>query len=160
MRSPSLPLFPLHRKPILIALAFVTVLAVSTLWLARTTLLEWLVEGVLTSRDLGPAHVEVLELGATHAALALHGSALGTIERFDVDYRLKLATGIRAERVRIAGARLQLAWRDGKLSPSLGTSEASAPLPELAIELVDTHIALRIGASLIKAKISGELHSG
>ena len=160
MRSLSLSIFPLRRRPFLAALALVAVLGVVMLWLARGTLLGWLVEGMLASRDLGPAHVEVLELGATHATLALRGSALGSIERIDVDYRLNLGAGVRAERLRIAGARLQLAWRDGRLLPFLGGSGASASAPELVIELVDTRIDLRIGTTLLKAEVTGELHSG
>ena len=129
MRSLSLSIFPLRRRPFLAALALVAVLGVVMLWLARGTLLGWLVEGMLASRDLGPADVEVLKLGATHATLALRGSALGSIERIEVDYRLNLGAGVRAERLRIAGARLQLAWRDGQLLPSLGGSGASGSAP-------------------------------
>lgn len=160
MRSPSLSIFPLTRNPVLAALAFVAVLGVITLWLARGTLLEWLVEGTLASRDLGPADVEVLELGATRATLSLRDSALGSIDRIDVDYRLNFKTGVRAERMRIAGARLQLAWHDGQLFPVLGPGGASAPPPELEIELLDTRIDVRIGTTLVKTELTGELHSG
>ena len=160
MRSPPLSTFPFTRRPVLAALAFVAVLGVITLWLARGTLLEWLVEGMLASRGLGPADVEVIELGTTRATLSLRASALGSIERIDVDYRLNLKTGVRAQWMRIAGARLRLAWRDGQLSPSLGASGASAPVPELKIEMLDTRIDLRIGTTLVKTEVTGELHSG
>ena len=160
MRSLSPSRFLAHRKAILAALMLVVVLGVITLWLARTTTLGWLMEGVLASRHLGPADVEVLELDAKHATLVLRGSALGNIERVKVDYRLNLATGVRVERVRVTGARLQLAWRDGQLLPALGGAGDAASAPDLTIELADTRIDLRVGTTVVKAEVAGELRSG
>ena len=140
------------------ALALLVVLLGSALWLARANLLGWLAERALTAKGLGPATVEVLALSRSHATLAVRGSALGSIERIDVDYRF--GPGLRIEHVRATGARLQLAWRDGQLFPAIVADDSGAPAPGLPIELIDTQVTLRVGATLLNAQLAGHIESG
>ncbi len=135
-------------------------LCVMLSWQTRTNLLAWLMEGVLDGRGLGPADVEVISLGPSHAALALRGSALGTIERIEVDYGLGPRSGLQLQRLRIAGARLQLAWRDGQLFPALVAGGGSSSVPALEIELLDSRVNLRTGASVIVAEVAGNASTG
>jgi hypothetical protein len=151
-----------HRPPRkLAALLAVLALGVVLLWLMRATLVAWLAESVLNAKGLGPADVEVVSLDSGHAALALRGSALGSIAHLDLDYGLGPGLGFKLERVRVVGAALQLAWRDGQLFPALASSDTSSPTatPAMHIELVDVRVNLRLGAALIVAAVSGQIDS-
>jgi hypothetical protein len=126
-------------------------------WLARAPLAAHFAEQALAKRGLGAANVEIFSLSPRHAALALRGSALGEIARLELDYQLTRATGVQIKRVRISGARLQLAWRDGQWWPLVESSSGgdTAPLPALAVELDDVRVTLRVGGELLHLRVDG-----
>ena len=153
LKSPLAARWPRSTAVILVSLVSIVLLAL--LWLARAPLAARFAERALASRGLGAADVEIFNLSPRHAALALRGSALGEIARMELDYRLSLAAGVQVKRVRISGARLQLAWRDGQWRPLPGSSGDNAPLPALALQLDDVRVSLRVGAELLHVRVDG-----
>ena len=154
LKPPLAARWPRSTAVILVSLVSIVLLAL--LWLARAPLAARFAERALASRGLGAADVEIFNLSPSHATLALRGSALGEIARMELDYRLSLAAGVQVERVRISGARLQLAWRDGQWWPLPGSSSSGdAPLPALALQLDDVRVSLRVGAELLHVRVDG-----
>ena len=101
------------------ALGGVLLLGALLLWVTRAPLAAWAIEYVMNDQGLCPCEVNVISLGLSHSALSLQRSALGSIARIDIDYRLSKGVDKALDLLRIEGARLSLAWHDGKLSPDI-----------------------------------------
>ena len=127
------------------------------LWATRAALVAWAIERVIDDKGLCPCDVEVVSLGLSHAVFGLHRSALGSVARVDVDYRATGDFGVAIDRVRIAGAHLALALRDGKLLPAIASSRGSGALPVARVEVVDSSVSLTIDTTVIVAALSATL---
>lgn len=143
-------------------LAATLLLLLGALWLARTTVLGAIAERVLASRGLGPAHLDVLSVTPSRLQLAVRGSALGSIEHLAVDYRLAVGSGLAVQRVALRGARLEFAWRDGALHPTLGESggDGAPSASAMTVELEDVQLRLRVGAAQLDTLLAGTLTTG
>ena len=143
------------------AVSAVLVLAALLLWVARATLAAWAMERVMDEQGLCPCQVEVVSLGLSRGVLSLHRSALGSIAHIAIDYRVTDNVGVVIDRLRIDGARLALAWRDGKLTPAIavggGTSSGAGVLPVARIEVVNSSVSLTIDTTVVVADLAGTL---
>ena len=127
------------------------------LWATRAAVVAWAIERVMDDKGLCPCDVELVSLGWSHAVLGVHRIALGSIARVAVDYRATGDFGVAVDRVRIDGAHLALAWRDGKLWPAMVSSGGSGALPVARIEVVDSSVSLTIGTIVVDAALAGTL---
>lgn len=130
------------------------------LWLARAAIAAWLIAQAAERIGLGPSEVEIIALGPSHASLRLHRSAVGTLERLDLDYRLDRGLSGALDRIRIAGARIHLEWKDGRLHPALAADGGPLALPAARIEIVDSSLTLNTATTTIVADISGTIARG
>lgn len=143
------------------ALGAVFVLAGLLLWVSRAPLAAWTIERVMDEQELCPCEVEVVAIGRSRSVLNLQRSALGSIARLEIDYRVTGDVSIAVDRLRIEGARLALAWRDGKLLPVLpsagGTGSGTASLPVARIEIVNSSVKLTTDATVVAIDLAGTL---
>ena len=154
----------MHKRPTWIkavaALGAVFVLA-GLLWVSRAPLAAWAIERAMDEQGLCPCEVEVVAIGLSRSVLNLQRSALGSVARIEINYRVTGDFSIAVDRLRIAGARLALAWRDGKLSPVLpsggGTNSGTGRLPAARIEIVDSSVKLTTDATVVSIDLAGTL---
>ena len=130
---------------------------VLVLWATRTAIVAWAIERVIDDKGLCPCDVELVSLGWSHAVLGVHRTALGNIARVAVDYHATGDFSVAIDRLRIDGAHLALAWRDGKLWPAIASSGGSGALPVARIEVVDSSISLTVGTTVVDAALAGTL---
>ena len=139
----------------------VLLLGALLLWVSRAPLAAWAITYVMNDQGLCPCEVNVISLGLSHSALSLQRSAIGSIARIDIDYRLSEGVDKALDLLRIEGARLSLAWHDGKLSPDIaargGSSNGAGGLPVARIEVIDSSISLTLDSTVVVAAAAGTI---